>query len=239
MTRKVVYSATLVALVAGEYILPYGLRPPHCAGGDVIIPPPEPSSAFASSVRLSTATIAHRDRMGSKGMDYNVLHMGWAWLLIKYSPRVDKLTTARVPATAMTIASIVTPKWISYTETTKSGDTVYDRIGLHRRCMSTSPDGCVHFPDEQRCAGDGGRFCNMWRTTGFLMSLAVVMELATIVGFLVTVAGGKVKREAGWRVLCGMLGVGAALQFGAMAVVVSLWLSLSVLRVLFADERDV
>ena len=126
---------------------------------------------------------------------------------------------ALVAATAMTIASIVTPKWISYTETTKPGDTVYDRIGLHRRCMSTSPDGCVHFPDEQRCAGDGGRFCNMWRTTGFLMSLAVVMELATIVGFLVTVAGGKAKREAGWRVLCGMLGVAAALQFGAMAVV--------------------
>ncbi|KAK0643020.1 hypothetical protein B0T16DRAFT_415100 [Cercophora newfieldiana] len=124
---------------------------------------------------------------------------------------------ALVAATAMTIASIVTPKWISFTEITKSGEMVYDHIGLHRRCMSTSPDGCVHFPDEQRCEGDG-RFCYLWRTAGFLMSLAVVVDLATMVGFLVIVAGGKAKRETGWRVLCGMLGVVAALQFGAMAV---------------------
>lgn len=121
----------------------------------------------------------------------------------------------------MTIASIVTPKWISFTEITKSGDTVYDHIGLHRRCMSTSPDGCVHFPDEQRCESDGGHFCYLWRTTGFLMSLAVVMDLATVVGFLVIVAGGKDRREMGWRVLCGMLGLVAALHFGAMAVAVS------------------
>jgi hypothetical protein len=134
----------------------------------------------------------------------------------------------------MTIASIVTPKWISYTEITKSGDTVYDHIGLHRRCMSTSPDGCVHFPDEQRCEDDG-RFCNMWRTTGFLMSLAVVVDLATIVGFLVVVAGGKAKRETGWRVLCGMLGLVAALQFGATAVVVSLRLSCVQNHFHFAD----
>jgi hypothetical protein len=128
----------------------------------------------------------------------------------------------------MTIASIVTPKWISYTEITKSGNAVYDNIGLHRRCMSTHPDGCVPFPDEAGCEANS-HFCSLWKTTGFLMSLAAVMDLVTIVGFLVIVAGGKEKREMGWRLLCGMLGVVAALQFGAVAVAVSLGLSLIVL----------
>ncbi|KAK4444461.1 hypothetical protein QBC34DRAFT_415292 [Podospora aff. communis PSN243] len=124
---------------------------------------------------------------------------------------------ALVAATAMTIASIVTPKWISYTDVTKAGNAVYDNIGLHRRCMSTHPDGCVPFPDEAGCETNS-HFCSLWKTTGFLMSLAVVVDLATIVGFLVIVAGGKEKRETGWRVLCGMLGLIAALEFGAVAV---------------------
>ncbi|KAK0613376.1 hypothetical protein B0T14DRAFT_539264 [Immersiella caudata] len=124
---------------------------------------------------------------------------------------------ALVAATAMTIASIVTPKWITYTEITKSGNTVHDNIGLYRRCMSTSTDGCVPFPDEARCETNG-YFCSLWKTTSFLMSLAAVMDVVTIVGFLVIVAGGKEKREMGWRLLCGMLGVVAALQFGAVAV---------------------
>ncbi|KAK1754474.1 hypothetical protein QBC47DRAFT_402892 [Echria macrotheca] len=126
---------------------------------------------------------------------------------------------AVVAATAMTIASIVTPNWISYSDTGKSGDTVYDRFGLHRRCRSTAPGGCMHFPDEQQCEGDGSWFCNTWRTTGFLMSLAVVMDLVTVVGFLVIMAGGKAKRETGWRILCAMLGITAILEFGAMAIV--------------------
>jgi hypothetical protein len=61
----------------------------------------------------------------------------------------------------------------------------------------------------------------MWRTTGFLMSFAVVAELATLVGFLVILAGGRVKREGGWKVLGGLLAAVAAAQFVGMAVVVS------------------
>ena len=54
------------------------------------------------------------------------------------------------------------------------------------------------------------------------MSFAVVAELATLVGFLVILAGGRVKREGGWKVLGGLLAAVAAAQFVGMAVVVSL-----------------
>jgi hypothetical protein len=128
----------------------------------------------------------------------------------------------------MTITSAVTPHWISYSETTKLGGTVYDRIGLRQRCStstasgSASGKGCAHFPDEGQCgSGDRYAFCSMWRTTGFLMSFAVVMNLVTLVSLLVIMAGGKARRESGWRAVCGMLAAVAALQFGAMAVVVS------------------
>ena len=121
----------------------------------------------------------------------------------------------------MTVASIVMPNWISYTTTSKSGDVVYERVGLHQVC--TASGGCVPFPDEGRCDdGDLGRyFCAMWRTTGFIMSLATVMELVTVVGFAIVMAGGRMKRQSGWRVLCVMLGVVAALQLGAISAVVS------------------
>ncbi|KAK0719748.1 hypothetical protein B0H67DRAFT_163099 [Lasiosphaeris hirsuta] len=125
----------------------------------------------------------------------------------------------------MTIASISTPRWVSYSVAAKSGGAVYDYIGLHERCtsISASPAAapeCFHFPDARRCeASDGRSFCSLWRSTGFLMSLATVVDLAALVGFLVIMAGGKVKRESGWRILAFMLGVVAGLEFCAMALV--------------------
>lgn len=53
------------------------------------------------------------------------------------------------------------------------------------------------------------------------MSLAFIAELATVVGFVVTLGGGKVKRQGGWKVLGGLLGAVAVVEVGAMAVVVS------------------
>ncbi|KAL2016628.1 hypothetical protein VTK56DRAFT_3246 [Thermocarpiscus australiensis] len=130
---------------------------------------------------------------------------------------------ALLTTTAMTIASIVNPKWISYSVTTPSGRTVHDDLGLHRRCTSSS-EKCNPFPDESRCQGDDGRaFCSMWRTAGFLMSLATTAELATIIGFLVIMAGGKAKRQGGWRVLGAMLVAVAVAQFLGMAVVAYLF----------------
>lgn len=82
-------------------------------------------------------------------------------------------------------------------------------------------DICTHFPDDKKCDSDKV-LCSMWRTTGFLMSLAIVAELATVVSFLIIMAGGKMKRERGWKLLGVMLGVVAGIEFCAMGIVVGL-----------------
>ena len=61
----------------------------------------------------------------------------------------------------------------------------------------------------------------MWRSVGFLMSFAVVMEGVTLVAFLVVIAGGKQKREQGWKVLSGMLLFAGIIQSAGMALIVS------------------
>ncbi len=124
----------------------------------------------------------------------------------------------------MTLTSILTPNWVAYTVSSPSGGTVTDAIGLHRRCTS-STGTCSPFPDEARCEGDGRSFCSMWRTAGFLMSFAALAELAALVGFVIIMAGGKVKRQGGWKVLGGLLGLVAAAEFAGMAVVVSPFLA--------------
>jgi hypothetical protein len=56
------------------------------------------------------------------------------------------------------------------------------------------------------------------------MNFAAVFELAIIVAFVVILAGGKQKRERGWKLLATMLVVVGVVQCGAMALVVSdLW----------------
>ncbi|KAK4104025.1 hypothetical protein N658DRAFT_493515 [Parathielavia hyrcaniae] len=132
---------------------------------------------------------------------------------------------ALVAATAMTLTSIISPNWISYTVSAPAGGTVTDTIGLHRRCNSSPGKWqCTRFPDEARCEGDGRSLCSMWRTTGFLMSLATVAELATVVGFLIILAGGKVRRHGGgWRILGCLLGAVAVAEFAGMAVVAYLF----------------
>lgn len=127
---------------------------------------------------------------------------------------------AAVAATTLTTTATFLPSWISYIAHPSSGPAVYDRIGLHQRCTSATST-CFRFPDAKRCgAGDDGRaFCSVWRTAGWLMSLAIVINLASLVGFVVIMAGGKMKREKGWRVLCVLLGVVATLQVCAMGVV--------------------
>jgi hypothetical protein len=60
----------------------------------------------------------------------------------------------------------------------------------------------------------------MWRSVGFMMSFAAVLELVTIVAYLMVIAGGKQKRETGWRVLAFLLVLVGVVQCGAMAIVV-------------------
>lgn len=52
------------------------------------------------------------------------------------------------------------------------------------------------------------------------MSFAAVLELVTLVTFLVVVLGGKQKRETGWKVLAFMLMLVGVTQCAAMAIVV-------------------
>jgi hypothetical protein len=63
----------------------------------------------------------------------------------------------------------------------------------------------------------------MWRSVGFLMSFAVLIELATLVGYVIIVLGGKQSREYGWKVVCTLLGVITIVQLTAMAIIAYLF----------------
>lgn len=61
----------------------------------------------------------------------------------------------------------------------------------------------------------------MWRSVGFLISFAVVLQGISIVTYLVILSGGKRLRENGWSVLSLMVGLSAIVQAGGMSIVVS------------------
>jgi hypothetical protein len=125
----------------------------------------------------------------------------------------------------MTLTSILTPHWYTFSVRLPDRPTatpITTSIGLHRSCSSLATPACRPFPTRADCAGDDAPgFCAMWRSTGFLMTLAAVLEVATLVGIVVVLAGGKHRRVAGWSIPSAMLlGVGAV-EGAAMAVAVS------------------
>jgi hypothetical protein len=63
----------------------------------------------------------------------------------------------------------------------------------------------------------------MWRSVGFLMSFAVVLEGIAIVAYLVILSGGKQLRESGWGILSLIIMLSAAVQAASMALVVSIY----------------
>lgn len=85
--------------------------------------------------------------------------------------------------------------------------------------MAADP-ACRPFPSDDDCRDDKA-FCSLWRTSGFLLSFATIVELATLVSFLVVLAGGKFKREGGWRLIGGLLLADAVVEFAGMGIVVS------------------
>lgn len=122
----------------------------------------------------------------------------------------------------MTLASILVPHWVSMDVPIHGSDKTYSQhLGLHHYCNTALPDKpCRTFPDTDKdCSGDDKYFCSMWRTSGFLMSFATIAELATVVGFVVTIGGGQFKREYGWKVLCGLLATVSVAQFASMGLV--------------------
>ena len=60
----------------------------------------------------------------------------------------------------------------------------------------------------------------MWRTVGFLMSFAVVLEGMTLVAYVIILVGGRAKRESGWKVTSFLLLLTGSVQCAAMAIIV-------------------
>ena len=118
------------------------------------------------------------------------------------------------------------PDWVSYTSPTQTPNPghpskpIHVSYGLHKRCSSLT-GGCSPFPVYEDCHGDERSFCSMWRSVGFLMNFCVVFELATLVAFAVILLGGRDKREQGWKMLAGLLGLVMVCQIACMAIVVS------------------
>jgi len=127
-----------------------------------------------------------------------------------------------VAATAMTFASIFIPDWITWSVETQDGGHFTKTVGLHRSCSSTNHQ-CQHFPQYEDCHGTDRYFCSMWRTVGFMMSFAAVLELVTLVAYVVVIAGGKQQRENGWKVLSFLLFLVGVLQCASMAIVAYLF----------------
>jgi len=137
----------------------------------------------------------------------------------------------------MTLTSIIIPRWISWdSETVRrlprctnmqliidcrqpSGVKIHYTYGLHRRCSSLT-GSCDYFPHPQDCQADR-YFCSMWRSVGFLMSFAIVLEGMTLITYMVILSGGKQKRESGWKILSGLHFIVGALQLAGMALIVS------------------
>lgn len=60
----------------------------------------------------------------------------------------------------------------------------------------------------------------MWRSVGFLMSFAVVLEGLGLVAYVIILSGGKQLRESGWGVLSLIIFLSALVQAAGMAIVV-------------------
>lgn len=129
---------------------------------------------------------------------------------------------AFVAAMAMTFVAIFSPDWISYESTSSSGGQFKKTIGLHRSCSSLD-SSCQHFPQYEDCHGEDRYFCSMWRSVGFLMSFAAVVEMATFVAYIVVILGGKQKRETGWKILSFLLMLMGVVQCASMAIVAYLF----------------
>ncbi|KAH8671156.1 hypothetical protein BX600DRAFT_509855 [Xylariales sp. PMI_506] len=128
-----------------------------------------------------------------------------------------------IAATIMTIVSILTPNWVSYSVQAENTNATFSHhMGLHQSCSTANEPGCRPFPDDDDCRGDVF-FCSMWRSSGFLMSFATIVELATAVCFVVVMAGGKFKREEGWKVIAALLLLDAVIEFVGMGLIAYLF----------------
>lgn len=143
-------------------------------------------------------------------------------------------------ATGMTIAAIIVPEWLGWDSIVGDGkhaSHIHKQLGLHKQCsnkanieFSDSPFAtsistlksdlqCTPYPRTQDCYDENRYFCSIWRSVGFLMSFAVVLEGMTIAAFAVLLVGGKQKREQGWGFMATMAGLAALVQAVAGSIV--------------------
>ena len=52
------------------------------------------------------------------------------------------------------------------------------------------------------------------------MSFAVIVELATLIAYVVVILGGKQKRDVGWKIILSLLALAAVVQLVGMSMVV-------------------
>jgi hypothetical protein len=122
-------------------------------------------------------------------------------------------------AFGLSIASIAIPNWVSYHSEKPSYHYSY---GLHRRCSSLT-DTCESFPKREDCIGEDRYFCSMWRSVGFMMSFAIVLEGMSVVAYLIILSGGKRLRESGWKILSLLIVLSAVVQAASMSIVAYLF----------------
>ncbi|GFP52677.1 hypothetical protein ACSS6W_003236 [Trichoderma asperelloides] len=130
---------------------------------------------------------------------------------------------AFVAATAMIVASITEPHWVSYSVTTTSGETLEKHIGLHKSCSSLDDPHCRDFPSKELCQYGERYFCSMWRTVGFMASFTIILCLASLIAFALVMGGGKYRRETGWPFVSALLTLVSVVEFIIISIVAYLY----------------
>jgi len=123
-----------------------------------------------------------------------------------------------VAAAVLTVTAVSLPRWVSLDLTD------VDRLsyGLTRKCSSLT-QSCQPFPRVADCVGEEKTFCSLWRSTDYAMWVGMVLEAATVVGFILALAGGRARRESAWKVLSGLIVLTALVQMAAMIIVAALF----------------
>ncbi|KAK4049826.1 hypothetical protein OIV83_003882 [Microbotryomycetes sp. JL201] len=62
-------------------------------------------------------------------------------------------------------------------------------------------------------------FCDSWVTAGYAQQVSLVFGAAAIIASLVILLSGRQKRESGWRIIAGLLGVHAACLIVATSLI--------------------
>ncbi|KAF3310071.1 hypothetical protein TWF173_010083 [Orbilia oligospora] len=145
-------------------------------------------------------------------------------------------------ASILTLTAITLPRWVSYTYETSSGP-ITQTYGLRHSCRTgpslTNPTTiCRPFPTLQDCE-DSAHFCSLWKSTNYLMNLAVSVEVLTClcfililsspppsqntppntIGDITTTTTNNTIRKSGWKFLVLLLSISVTCQLLAMSLV--------------------